>query len=119
MTRKPALLFFTALLAVGCRQAHPSEPSGTAPRVLRCEACYPLGDAAELRLLGDGSGDLILRLYEAKNADTDCRLSLGLLCAKAWKTDLLENKQEELTIHNGAVPLHFHNFEVRTIRIAQ
>ena len=65
----------------------------------------------------DGSGDLILRLYEAKNADTDCRLFLNIPCGKAWETDLLENRLEELAISGGAVSLHFHNFEVRTIRI--
>ena len=30
-----------------------------------------------------------------------------------------ENKKEELTLTEGAVSLHFHNFEVRTIRIAK
>ena len=67
----------------------------------------------------DGSGDLILRLYEAKNADTACQLSLNLPCTKAWATDLLENKKEELPICNGTVSLHFHNFEVKTLRISR
>ena len=65
----------------------------------------------------DGSGDLILRLYEAKNADTACRLTLHLPCRKAWVTDLLENRKEELAITDGAVSLHFHNFEVKTLRV--
>ena len=65
----------------------------------------------------DGSGDLILRLYEAKNADTACRLTLHLPCRKAWTTDLLENRKEELAITDGAVSLHFHNFEVKTLRV--
>ncbi len=67
----------------------------------------------------DGSGDLILRLYEAKNADTFCRLFLHLPCGKAWEADLLENKKKELPIRDGAADLHFHNFEVRTIRLAR
>ena len=67
----------------------------------------------------DGSGDLILRLYEAKNADTDCRLSISLECGKAWETDLLENRKEELPLNGGQVSLHFHTFEVKTIRIAR
>ena len=67
----------------------------------------------------DGSGDLILRLYEAKNADTDCRLSIRLPFAKAWEADLLENQKEELEIRDAGVSLHFHNFEVKTLRIAK
>ena len=65
----------------------------------------------------DGSGDLILRLYEAKNADTDCRLSVNIPFNKAWETDLMENRQEELMIRDGGLPLHFRNFEVKTIRL--
>ena len=67
----------------------------------------------------DGGGDLILRLYEAKNADTDCRLSFGLPCGKVWETDLLENKKEELTVSGDSVPLHFHSFEVKTLRVTR
>ncbi|MBQ3705966.1 MAG: alpha-mannosidase [Clostridia bacterium] len=67
----------------------------------------------------DGSGDLILRLYEAKRADTACRLALHLPCRAAWVTDLMENRQEELAIADGALSLHFHPFEVRTVRISR
>ena len=67
----------------------------------------------------DGSGDLVLRLYEAKNADTDCALRVNLPAARAWKTDLLENREEELPLEDGEIRLHFHNFEVTTVRLAR
>ena len=67
----------------------------------------------------DGSGDLILRVYEAKKADTSCRLTLNIPAAKVWDCDMLENKQEELPLTDGVLPLHFHTFEVKTLRIAK
>ena len=67
----------------------------------------------------DGSGDLILRLYEAKNADTDCSLTINLPAARAWETSLLEKDGKELPLADGKLALHFHNFEVKTLRIAR
>ena len=65
----------------------------------------------------DGSGDIILRLYEAKRADTDCALSIGIPAKAAYLTDMLENVKEELPVTDGKAALHFHTFEVKTIRI--
>ena len=65
----------------------------------------------------DGSGDVILRMYEAKKADTTCALSVNVPAGKVWACDLLENKLEELPVEEGCVKLHFHTFEVKTLRI--
>ena len=65
----------------------------------------------------DGSGDVILRMYEAKKADTTCALSVNVPAGKVWACDLLENKLEELSVEEGCVKLHFHTFEVKTLRI--
>jgi alpha-mannosidase len=65
----------------------------------------------------DGSGDTILRLYEAKKGDTNCILSIGIPAVIVWDCDMLENKQSELTLQNCKVRLHFHPFEVKTLRI--
>ena len=67
----------------------------------------------------DGSGDIILRLYEAKRADTLCRLTLGILAKSVYLCDMLENTQKELPIQEEAVSLHFRTFEVITLRIKQ
>ena len=67
----------------------------------------------------DGSGDVVLRLYEAKKADTDCALTLNVPAAKVWECDMLENKKAELPLSEGKTDLHFHTFEVKTIRIAK
>ena len=65
----------------------------------------------------DGSGDGIVRLYESKKADTCCTVKIGLPVQRVWACDMLENTQEALSIEDGAVPLHFHPFEVKTLRI--
>ena len=67
----------------------------------------------------DGSGDLILRLYEAKRADTDCRLKLRIPAAKVFLCDMLENETKELPSGPEGIPLHFHTFEVVTLRVRQ
>ena len=66
----------------------------------------------------DGSGDLILRLYEAKRGDTACALTVNLPVQSAWLCDMLENKRESLPLEAGRAALHFHPFEVKTIRLS-
>lgn len=65
----------------------------------------------------DGSGDLILRLYESKRADTFCRLRVGIPAADISLCDMLENRLEDAALQRGDVSLHFHCFEVKTLRI--
>ena len=65
----------------------------------------------------DGSGDIILRLYEAKRADMACRLGIHLPAAEVSLCDLLENPLESLPVEKGEVALRFHTFEVKTLRI--
>jgi len=63
----------------------------------------------------DGSGDLILRLYEAKRADTFCRLTLNIPVAEVCLCDMLENPERQLDPQD--ISLHFHPFQVITLRI--
>ena len=65
----------------------------------------------------DGSSDLILRLYEAKRGDTDCRLRINLPLHEVFLCDLLENELEPLPLTDRSVALHLHPFEVKTIRL--
>lgn len=67
----------------------------------------------------DGSGDVIVRLYEAKKADTSCVLGVNIPAAKVFACDMLENEQTELPMENGCVKLHFNTFEVKTLRIVK
>ena len=65
----------------------------------------------------DGSGDLILRLYEAKKADTFCRLTLNIPVKAVWECDLMENRETELSMSGRELDLRFHTFEIKTLRI--
>ena len=72
-----------------------------------------------VKMAEDGSGDIIVRLYEAKKADTFCRFTAGIGAEKIWSCDMLENKEEELELKDGTAALHFHTFEVKTLRISR
>lgn len=65
----------------------------------------------------DGSGDIIIRLYECMNTETKVSLSLGFDIKSAYVTDMLENIEHELEIKDNKIDIKFHGFEVKTIRV--
>ncbi len=65
----------------------------------------------------DGSGDIILRLYESKKAAVETEVSLQFGAGRAYLCDMLENITEELSVTNGNIVLRFRAFEIKTIRI--
>ena len=65
----------------------------------------------------DGSGDIVLRLYEAKRAATRCSLAVHVPAREAWLCDMLENPIEEVRVEGGRVALSFGTFEVKTLRL--
>lgn len=64
----------------------------------------------------DGSGDIILRLYESKKAaviaGVQCKLG-----TKAYLCDMLENATEEIPMEDGGMSLVFRAFEIKIVRI--
>lgn len=70
-----------------------------------------------VKMAEDGSGDLIFRIYEGKKWMDEGVLSLGFQAEQAWECDMLENKKEELEVISDKISLHFHAFEIKTIRI--
>lgn len=64
----------------------------------------------------DGSGDVILRLYEAKKAAVQAKLQCNFSFGKAYLCDMLENREKELPVDNGKIELSFRAFEIKTIR---
>ena len=65
----------------------------------------------------DGSGDVILRLYEAKKAAGNVTLHFACGDLRAYICDMLENVTEEIPVHDGEVTLPFRAFEIRTLRL--
>lgn len=65
----------------------------------------------------DRSGDVILRLYEAKHMATRCKLTTSLPVKGAADCDMLEDSRNALPAENGTVALSFRPFEVKTVRL--
>jgi len=67
----------------------------------------------------DGSGDLVVRLYESMRTATRCTLTTTLPVSKAWQTNMLEEWERDLTMQNGQVVLDLRPFEIKTIRMTK
>ena len=65
----------------------------------------------------DGSGDVILRVYESLNAACHARLTLGLPATSALECDMLERELRPLGLQNGQLELDFRGFEIKTLRL--
>lgn len=64
----------------------------------------------------DGSGDVVLRLYESKKAAVTAKVKCAL-GSRAYLCDMLENVREEIPVENGEMTLDFGAFEVKTVRL--
>lgn len=67
----------------------------------------------------DGSGDVIVRLYESKNADSDCVLEWNLPFDSASLCNLLEADSQPMETSGGSASLSFHPFQVKTVRLSR
>jgi len=67
----------------------------------------------------DGSGDIIIRMYESKNTYTSCKLKFGFDVKSAYITDMLERNLTPAEIKNNEISLNFKAFEVITVRVKQ
>ena len=71
-----------------------------------------------VKLAADGSGDVIVRLYEALRNATSTTLTTSLPVARAYDADMLENVQGEFTVDGGTIALDFKPFEIKTLRLS-
>jgi alpha-mannosidase len=72
-----------------------------------------------VKLAEDGSGDIIVRMYESKRNMTHCTLRTILPVNKAMQTDMLERNQSEMQVSEGKIELDFRPFEIKTIRLSK
>ncbi|MDO5435470.1 MAG: glycoside hydrolase family 38 C-terminal domain-containing protein [Clostridia bacterium] len=70
-----------------------------------------------VKLAEDGSGDLIIRLYESMNGTRNTDLRTAFPFGRAFTCMLSEEITEELPVSGNAVPLSFRPFEIKTIRL--
>lgn len=67
----------------------------------------------------DESGDVILRLYESKNNQTNCKLRFGFDVKEVYMTDMLENNIRQETVCNREVSVQLKAFEILTLRLVK
>ncbi len=85
--------------------------------------CFFSVDAANVMIEAvkpaeDGSGDVIVRLYEAKRSATECKLRLGLAARRVQQTDMLEENPQPLALGHDGIALSFRPFEIKTLRFS-
>lgn len=70
-----------------------------------------------VKLAEDGSGDLIVRLYESKQMSSECILKTTLQVRSAVLTNLLEHEPQPVAVRNGTIRFSFRPFEIKTLRL--
>lgn len=71
-----------------------------------------------VKLAEDGSGDIVVRMYETKNSYAKCKLNFGFEIKKACETNMIEKNPVELQIENNSIALEFRAFEVKTVKVS-
>lgn len=65
----------------------------------------------------DGSGDIVVRMYESMRTSTECTMSVGLPFSTAVETNMLEEDQHEIPVSGNELRLAFRPFEIKTVRL--
>ena len=80
------------------------------------DVCSPNIICEAVKNAEDIENAYVLRLYECERSETNCTLNV-YEGKRVFLTNLLEEKQEELKLIDGAVFLKFHPFEIKTLLI--
>ena len=67
--------------------------------------------------LSEKGNQVIVRMYEFHNNDMLAPVFLNKKVSRVFLCDLLENELEELTIEHNQTLVHFHPFEIQTIKL--
>ena len=99
-------------------QAAADAGSGNFSAGFSCDKDNCIADT--IKLAEDGSGDMILRLYESKKAAVKARIALHAFAgARVFACNMLEEPMHEVPVKDGAVELDFRAFEIKTLRVKQ
>ncbi len=80
------------------------------------------GDAvvvSAVKLADDGSGDVVVRVYESLGGRARARLAAGFAVASASVCDLLERPREPAAVDGDGVLLELRPFQIVTLRLAR
>lgn len=70
-----------------------------------------------VKLAEDGSGDMIVRLYESMRKHTRCVLLTALPVSRVFEADMLEHEGTQLKTDSGRIGLELRPFEIKTVRL--
>ena len=107
---------------------HDAQELNSPLRPIECECTAPTGTGVSLFSLSgdtvvlssiksafDGSGEIILRMYETAGVDTTSALRLQGI-TQAWESDLNESRGPMIACNGDEVELRFRPFEIKTLR---
>lgn len=66
----------------------------------------------------DGSGKIIVRMYESMRMSTTCRLTTSLPVTEAAQTNMLERNPQTLEMDGNDILLNFRPFEIKTVALS-
>ena len=66
----------------------------------------------------DGSGKIIVRMYESMRMSTTCRLTTILPVTEAAQTNMLERNPQALETDGNDILLNFRPFEIKTVALS-
>ena len=78
---------------------------------------HPGVQVSAVKRADDGSGDLIVRLYEACGARTSCTVAMPTCITGAARCNLLEEPQQGFEVGDGIVALTLKPFQLVTLRL--
>ena len=97
-------------------------PPLTVPGAAKKESMFGLSHAnivlETVKPAHDGTGDVIVRLYEAKRSGTRCELRTALPASHVAETDMLEAGGRKRPVRDGVITLTFRPFEIKTLRFS-
>ena len=65
----------------------------------------------------EDSDSVIVRMYETWNRRTSCEVSFGIDIKDAFECNLMEEKDEKLSLSGGKLKLTFKPFEIKTLKL--
>lgn len=65
----------------------------------------------------DGSGDIVIRMYEGKGMHTECKVHFGFDAKRVSVTNMLEQDPVGVDVDANEIALPFRAFEIITVRI--
>ena len=79
----------------------------------------PAVTVESVKLSEDGTGDLVIRLYESMGGTRTVMIHPFLPFSAVCTCSLAEEPQEILPVSDGTFTLSFHPFEIVTLRLAR